>query len=156
MPDHPFSMSIETQKQFFDRATSCFDEMDSGFAPKPEMFTVAQHVAHVAQTIEWFMDGAFSPKGFSVDFEKHHNELKKVTSLKAAREWMDRATKNALEVLTKKTMADLHQPIAPGPIMGGLPRVSIFEALADHAAHHRGALSVYARLLGKVPPMPYM
>jgi hypothetical protein len=25
----------------------------------------------------------------------------------------------------------------------------------DHTAHHRGALTVYSRLLGKVPKMPY-
>jgi uncharacterized damage-inducible protein DinB len=40
--------------------------------------------------------------------------------------------------------------------MGGLPRCTILNALTDHTAHHRGALSVYARLLGLVPPMPYM
>ena len=40
--------------------------------------------------------------------------------------------------------------------MGGQPRLAIFGALTDHTAHHRGALSVYTRLLGKVPPMPYM
>ena len=48
------------------------------------------------------------------------------------------------------------EPLPPGPIMGGLPRLAVFGALTDHTAHHRGALSVYARLLGKVPPMPYM
>ena len=69
---------------------------------------------------------------------------------------MDKATKHALEVVNSKSMADFHQPIAPGPIMGGVPRVAIFEALADHTAHHRGALTVYARLLNLVPPMPYM
>jgi uncharacterized damage-inducible protein DinB len=40
--------------------------------------------------------------------------------------------------------------------MGGLPRYAIVSALTDHTAHHRGALTVYARLLGLVPPMPYM
>jgi uncharacterized damage-inducible protein DinB len=40
--------------------------------------------------------------------------------------------------------------------MGGLPRHSVVSALMDHTAHHRGALTVYARLLGKVSPMPYM
>jgi uncharacterized damage-inducible protein DinB len=40
--------------------------------------------------------------------------------------------------------------------MGGVPRFAITNALTDHTAHHRGALTVYARLLGLVPPMPYM
>jgi uncharacterized damage-inducible protein DinB len=41
-------------------------------------------------------------------------------------------------------------------VMGGAPRIAIVGAIADHTAHHRGALTVYARLLGVVPPMPYM
>ncbi len=31
----------------------------------------------------------------------------------------------------------------------------MISAITDHTSHHRGALSVYARLLGKVPAMPY-
>jgi uncharacterized damage-inducible protein DinB len=27
--------------------------------------------------------------------------------------------------------------------------------MVEHTAHHRGALTVYSRLLGKVPLMPY-
>jgi uncharacterized damage-inducible protein DinB len=34
--------------------------------------------------------------------------------------------------------------------------MAIFGAITDHTAHHRGALTVYARLNGIVPPMPYM
>ncbi len=37
-----------------------------------------------------------------------------------------------------------------------VPRFAIFSAITDHTAHHRGALTVYARLKGIVPPMPYM
>jgi uncharacterized damage-inducible protein DinB len=33
--------------------------------------------------------------------------------------------------------------------------MAIFGAITDHTAHHRGALTVYARLAGAVPPMPY-
>jgi uncharacterized damage-inducible protein DinB len=40
--------------------------------------------------------------------------------------------------------------------MGGLPRQCIVGAISDHTAHHRGALGVYARLLGRVPAMPYL
>ena len=35
--------------------------------------------------------------------------------------------------------------------MAGAPRSSIVDGLADHTAHHRGSLAVYARLRGKVP-----
>jgi len=39
--------------------------------------------------------------------------------------------------------------------MGGEPRAAVVGAIVDHMAHHRGALSVYARLLGYAPPIPY-
>ena len=42
-----------------------------------------------------------------------------------------------------------------GPVMGGQPGSEVVRAMIEHTAHHRGALTVYSRLLGKVPPMPY-
>ena len=45
--------------------------------------------------------------------------------------------------------------MAENPILGARPRYELIEALVDHSAHHRGALTVYARLAGKVPEMPY-
>ena len=39
--------------------------------------------------------------------------------------------------------------------MKGAPRAAVVGPIVDHTAHHRGALTVYARLLGKVAPMPY-
>jgi uncharacterized damage-inducible protein DinB len=50
---------------------------------------------------------------------------------------------------------DLARPLPPGPIMGGQPAGDVIWAMVEHTAHHRGALTVYSRLLGKVPPMPY-
>lgn len=155
MSHHPFAESIRTTKNFFDNATKCFEEPDSTFAPKPGMFTTAQHFAHAAQAIEWFVGGAFRPEGMSTDFEGMEKEVRAVTSLKAAREWMDRACAHAIDVIEKKPAADFDAPIA-GTIMAGEPRKAMFEAIADHTAHHRGALAVYARLIGKAPAMPYM
>ena len=47
-------------------------------------------------------------------------------------------------------------PLPKDGIMGGAPRMAIVGGIIDHTAHHRGALSVYARLRGKAPAMPYM
>jgi uncharacterized damage-inducible protein DinB len=57
--------------------------------------------------------------------------------------------------VSAKSDADLMTLLPPGPIMGGVPRMAIFGAITDHTAHHRGALTVYARVSGIVPPMPY-
>jgi uncharacterized damage-inducible protein DinB len=145
---------VAAMKEFFDRSTRVLEEADSGFAPKDAMFTAAQQVAHVAQTIDWFMKGAFA--GFDMDFEHMDKEVRSVTSIGAARAWIDKSTAAANAVIDAHSDAEWSDLLPPGPIMGGQPRFVIFGALTDHTAHHRGALTVYSRLLGKVPPMPYM
>ena len=36
------------------------------------------------------------------------------------------------------------------------PKFVAVSGIVEHTAHHRGSLSTYTRLCGKVPPMPYM
>lgn len=155
MSNCSFEECIRIKQRFFNTGTKCFDEADSGFAPKPGMFTVAQQIAHTAQVVRWFADGVFSPNGLSTDFEGMEQEVRKVKSLSEARKAFDSACDYAVAVIATKAQADFDAPIV-GPIMTGEPRIAIFQALADHTAHHRGALAVYARLIGKVPAMPYM
>jgi len=151
----PLASAFGQVKACFDRSTACLEEEDSAFAPVDGTFTVAQHVAHVAQTIDWFLEGAFRPEGFDVDFAAHQAEIGKVTSLATAREWLDRSTARAIEVFSGKAPEEMAAPIAAGSIMGGAPRSAILSSIADHTAHHRGALTVYARLRGKQPALPY-
>ena len=147
---------ITVMREFFDRSTRVLEEKDSGYAPQEGLFTVSQQVAHAAQTIDWFFQGAFAPQGFDMDFERMDKEVRGCTSLKAAREWFGRAVQAASASIEAHSEADWMAPLPEGPIMGGMPRIVIFNALTDHTAHHRGALTVYSRLLGKTPPMPYM
>ena len=155
MDANPLVGALLQVKACFDRSTACLDEEDSTFAPVGGMFTVAQQVAHVAQTIDWFLEGAFRPAGFDRDFAAHQAEIGKVTSLAVAREWLDRSTASAVDVFSSKSREEMAAPIAEGPIMGGAPRSAILSSIADHTAHHRGALTVYARLHGKQPALPY-
>ncbi len=149
------SEQVKELKKFFDRSTACLTEADSGFAPKPEMMTIAQHVAHSAQAIDWFVAGAFSPDGMSMNFEEDAAIVAKVTSLKKAKAWLARAIGEAAKAFETHSAAEWRKPIK-GTLMAGEPRSSILSAMTDHLAHHRGALTVYARMLGRVPKMPYM
>ena len=149
-------IQIANMKEFFERSTRSLTEEDSGFAPKPEMFTAAQQIGHAAQTIDWFMDAAFSPSGFNMDFETMDKQVRAGTSIEAAKAWLEKAFAAADGIIDAHSEEEWSAPLPPGPIMGGAPKFSIFNALTDHTAHHRGALTVYARLVGKVPPMPYM
>jgi uncharacterized damage-inducible protein DinB len=131
-------------------------EDDSTYAPVEGVYTAAQHVAHVAQTIDWFFDGAFRPEGFDMDFEAHDRAVRTVNSLAQARASLARTVEQARRTIAARSEEEWQQPLPEGPVMGGLPRAAIFGGITDHTAHHRGALTVYARLRGKVPPMPYM
>lgn len=154
------SQTLVTQlnavKEYFDRSTRVLDDVDSSFAPRPEMFTVAQQVAHVAQTIDWFRDGMLRPEGFNMNFEEHIAEAMKVSSLSDARAWHQRAHDAMVKRISTMSDSDLLTPLPETTIMGGAPRSAVVAGIDDHTAHHRGALTVYARLLGKVPSMPYM
>jgi len=146
---------VRAMKEFFDRSTRVLEEADSTFAPAEGMFTVAQQVAHAAQTIEWFFAGVFSSGGFDLDFATLDKQVRTVTSLAAARQWLERAFAAAQSAIEAHSEPEWASPLPAGPILGGLPGYTVFNGLTDHTAHHRGALTVYSRLLGKVPPMPY-
>ena len=62
---------------------------------------------------------------------------------------------NAVAAITTQTDADLMTPLPPGPVLGGVPRLGIAREIVDHTAHHRVALTVYARINQIVPPDPY-
>jgi uncharacterized damage-inducible protein DinB len=153
---YDFATQILASRDFFERSTSVLEEADSEFRPCDEMMTVAQHVMHTAQTLDWFIDGVTQPGGFNLNFEQPANELKETKSLAAARTRFIRASKRATDFLRSRTPEQLAEPLPPGPIMGGQPLSEIVWAMVEHTAHHRGALTVYSRLLGKVPPMPYV
>jgi uncharacterized damage-inducible protein DinB len=147
---------LKTFKIFFDRSTACLTEEDSTFAPVEGMKTVAQQVAHVAQTVDWFFEGAFRPEGFDMDFEKLEAETAGLDSLASARERLDRSFAAAEKIILEHSAEEWTRPLPAGPVMGGAPRFTVIGALNDHTAHHRGALAVCARLRGHVPAMPYM
>lgn len=155
MAPNAYATPIKQALQFLSRTCSVFNEEDSRYAPTPGQLTVAQHVAHVAQTIDWFMEGGFRSEGFDLDFAAHHAAIRQIESLASAFTWLARSVDQAAVTLSDKTPEQMMEPIAPGPVMAGEPRAAIIAAIAEHTAHHRGALAVYARLLGHAPPMPY-
>jgi len=152
---YDFANQLLTSREFFGRSTSVLGDADSEFRPQEGVMTVAQHVAHAAQTIDWFVEGVSRPEGFDLDFETPFRALAAITSLATAREMLDTAYANAIQFIRARGAEGMSQPIPPGPVMGGQPVSDIVWAIVEHTAHHRGALAVYSRLLGKVPPMPY-
>lgn len=145
---------LETTRQFFENSLDGVEESDGSFSPKEGMFTLAQHVAHVAQTIDWFLEGMFSD-AFDLDFEAHEQKVKEINSFNEAKAWFDQAFEQAKAKLQSAGEEALKERLPAGPIMGGVPRYIVVGAISDHCAHHRGAIAVYIRMLGKEPRMPY-
>ena len=151
-----FAAQLSSSREFFNRSARTLEEADSSFRPQDGMMTAAQQVAHVAQTLDWFVEGASRPEGFDLDFDKLANELESATSLTEARQKLEAAYARAIDFVTSRSAEELAAPLPAGPVMGGQPVSDIVWAMVEHTAHHRGALTVYSRLRGKVPPMPYM
>ena len=145
--------NLQTQKIFFMNTIDCLDEDNSNFKPTDEMYTVAQQIGHTAETFDWFIEGAFG-KGFDMNFENYGEKMKKYTSYNECVKQFKAAVEKTIEKFKSCTEAELMEPIK-AEIMNGDPKMVIIYSLADHTAHHRGALAVYARLLGKTPKMPY-
>ncbi len=147
---------LKRSQEYLERSTRCLEEEHSGHSPAEGMMTVAQQVAHIAHTVDWFLDGVRSDVGFNMDFEESAKEYLAVTSLAAAREWVDKSYGEVIDYLAKTPEDDLTKPVTAGTLMVGMPRIGIAASIVEHTSHHRGALTVYARTLGLKPAMPYM
>lgn len=141
-------------RAFFAKSTDVLKEEHSSFRPTPEMMSVACQVAHVAITINWFVDGVFGA-GFDLDFERLDREAAAFDSLTAARACLADAFELASARFGAAGEAELAACLPPNPILPQKPRFTVAASIAEHTAHHRGALTVYARVLGLVPEMPY-
>jgi len=67
-------IELTSVEQFFDNSTGELTEDLSGFTPTPDMMTAAQQVAHAAQIIDWFVEGAFRPEGFDLTAHERRHE----------------------------------------------------------------------------------
>ena len=146
---------INASKTYLDRSTEVLGEMDSAFAPAEGMMTVAQQIAHIALTVDWFREGTFG-SGFNMDFETLDKKVDAVTSLAAAQAWCSESFTTLVKMIEDSPDEYLAATLPPGPVMGDTPRIITLGGVVEHTAHHRGALTVYSRLLNRVPAMPYM
>jgi uncharacterized damage-inducible protein DinB len=149
-------VELRGSKEYFDRSTGCLGEEHAGFRPAEGALSVAEQIAHVAQTVDWFMDAVKNGGKFDMDFENHMKDVLKTKTVADARAWLNRAFAGVIEYVENATEDELMTPFPAGPVMGGAPHLAIVGGIVDHTAHHRGALTVYARLQGVTPPMPYM
>lgn len=146
---------LRAVREQFGLSAAGLDESMSSFRPAEGMMSVAQHVAHAAQVIDWLLEGAFRAEAFDVDFEPQIVRSMEVSSLAAARDWFEESMAQAIGVFEGLDDQALLKLLPEGPVLGGMPRLAIAGAIAEHTSHHRGALAVYARLNHVAPQSPY-
>lgn len=145
---------LRQEQHFFNNIANGFAPEHGGFRPRPEMMCVAEQIAHVASTVDWFREAAFG-SGFRMDFENLAKAYLGRESLEEARAALARAYDEFAALLSAQSEAALGALLPDNPILGRVPRFAVLAANADHTAHHRGALAVYQRLLGFAPKMVY-
>jgi len=132
-----------------------FPPEEGGYCPAAGMMTAAQQVQHLALTVRWFAEGAFGG-GFDTDFEKLEAGNPPGITWAEAMHNINTAYDDYIAFLVTLTSGELDAAIPENPIFPeGTPRSAVVIAQGEHTAHHRGALTVYLRLLGIVPPMVY-
>ncbi len=145
---------MRKEEQFLHNIIDDFSTEQGDFAPAEGMMTVAQQIHHIAYTVDWFREGAFGA-GFNMDFEALEAEVRRPITLQEALGELKATYDAYVASLEPMSEQELMAPMAPNPIFGEAPKVAVLSAQADHTAHHRGALSVYLRLLGITPKMIY-
>lgn len=141
-------------RHFLDNVLKDFKEGDGDFRPADGMMSVAQQIRHIAMSSEWFYDGGLDDN-WALDFEAFEKANREPVTLAAARKQLDETCARIMARLGGMSEAQLGAPMKDNPILGAIPRLAVISADGDHMAHHRGALTVYLRLLGRVPTMVY-
>ncbi|QSQ25945.1 DUF664 domain-containing protein [Pyxidicoccus parkwayensis] len=179
-PPHPFVQKLRMHREFFHRTLECFRDEDANCRVTPEAMTAAGQVLHAAAAIEFFLSGLFGvfegwslmsqrPPGFvdmswtegantSPEARNTSPDVQEAgRSLKKALELFDRSMDSASAMFGARTMEELTQvPLPPTPFFPPwFTAAHVFEIMIDHTAHHRGALTQYARFLGREPKIPY-
>lgn len=167
-------IQIQKQKEWFNRVISCFSEEDAAFRPREGMLSVAGQINHVTNGLEIFLAGVILEfdrlksrtwssrrrgavwPSWDMEWSKNSNSdpVQTDESLAGAVQAFNETIDMVAEVFAGLSEQELIKPLAPNPMRVLTPQ-RIVNGICDHSAHHRGALSQYARLLGKDPKLPY-
>ncbi|MDP8207526.1 MAG: DinB family protein [Candidatus Electryonea clarkiae] len=156
MGKNPYVDSLRSMQKFFNKTIEVLDENDSSFRATDDTRTVAEQIAHTAQTIDWFFEFGFLNKGLETDFEKMEKAVQDIKSFVKAKEWFDRSVDSFCKHLETLSEEDVMELLPDNDFFGRVPKILMLHSAVEHTAHHRGSLAVYVRLIGKTPLMPYM
>lgn len=172
---HAIINQVNKHKEFFNRTISCFSEEDAGFQPRQDMLSVVGHINHVTAGMELMLSGIFKEfkrfqgrqyvskrpgsnwSEWNMEWTKTSNQdpRQEDRSLSTARKAFNETMDIVQEVFVNLSAEELMKPFSANPMRLVMPWAVLQVGIFDHTAHHRGALSSYARLCGKEPKIPY-
>jgi uncharacterized damage-inducible protein DinB len=145
---------VKRERNFLMNILKDFKPEHSDYKPQKEMKTVGQQIRHIELTIKFHYYSTFGP-GFDMSFQEYLAEMKKPISLEKALQGLHRMYDEAIAMLEKTTAEELLADLPNNPMLGTGACYTVIYKNSEHTAHHRGALSVYLRMLGITPAMVY-
>ncbi|MBX7245474.1 MAG: DinB family protein [Candidatus Sumerlaeaceae bacterium] len=133
------------------RVVRLFEDKDLGLKPGEGSMSTAEQIQHICQSHN-FIRGLFEDKVVAMDlFQKPYD----VSSVRAAVKSIGEARAEVVRAAKAASDDFLAEQIEPFGPEWKMSRLMLAEVMLDHECHHRGQLTVYARVAGKVPPMVY-
>ncbi|MFN0122927.1 MAG: DinB family protein [Blastocatellia bacterium] len=142
------------------RLIGCFTDADLDFRPQPGMRSVRELFAHFYAMERVLAENVGSGKITQEvenvvisESDAGRELLARLPTVTDLQQYANDCHAAAAAAVEKLTDEDLARPVeAP---YGTFPGAQFFTFAYDEHWHHRGQLYVYARLLGKEPPMLY-
>lgn len=120
------------------------EEPDLDWRPRPEMMTLGQQFVHMVQAEDLMIRGLFD-NDWDLNRCRLPKHVRDIDELRASFEDARARTREKLEALDAH---GLFQTVGEPPST----KASRLWSLLEHEVHHAAQISLYLRLLGKVPP----
>lgn len=133
------------------RLARVFGDNDLGVRPAPESMSCGELLAHIVAS-RHFLGGIFAVSEPSVELFKVPVQGESAQALRCELAETYRRVLAALDGTQDDWLEGVIAPFGPEWQMS---RLDMAQLMLEHEIHHRGQLSVYARLSGKVPPDMY-
>ncbi len=133
------------------RLARIFEDADLGVQPGAGSMTCAELIAHIISSRN-FLRGVFAEAHPQTELFKVAVDTSSAAALcrQLAASW-----RSVLEAIDQAPEQWLEEEIAPFGPDWRMTRLDMAQLMIEHEIHHRGQLSVYARVAGKVPPDLY-
>jgi len=133
------------------RLIRLFDDADMNLRPGPGSMSTAEQINQICSSNN-FLKVLADGEPLSMSAFQRAFEINSVAEAIAALKKMVNEVTIALEMSSQEIWDEVVEPFGPGYRM---TRGQLAYMMLDHESHHRGQLTVYARVAGKVPPVIY-